>query len=71
MPSMILQDKLHEGIHFDSSSQGKDSMLTDSPKNYDEASKALRPKNVRYPTWGEPSLGWNSYFLTVVWYWSL
>ena len=42
--------KLQEGIHFDSSSQGEDSMLTNSPKNYYEASKALRPKNVRYPT---------------------
>lgn len=42
---MTVQVKLHEGIHFDSlrSSQGEESMLTYSPKNYYEAS-SVTPK---------------------------
>lgn len=39
IPSVIVQVKLHEGTHFDSQppSQGDESMLTYSPKNYYEA----------------------------------
>lgn len=45
MPSKIVQVKLHEGIDLNSpwSSQGEESMLTYSPKNYYEAS-SVTPK---------------------------